>query len=1474
MSKNYSKKRRLKYVLVALACAASFSVTGLAAACKTDENKPEDGKTTSKEDVQLLKNGNFEFFTVPEQKDGEKAPEYLINTPDSWTHGGTSSYTKSGIIGTSDKAWDKLTADDLAERLDANNALDSSASDYAANHIDFNGMKSSDLLYKDSYAALKYNTISESTEDNVTKYYIGDSSNQIEIYKDGDKYYYDEGKTREINKDFIANPMTHNIFKEEGEPYYLDEDGKRQEVYVDENGDYFLYDEAKDDYTVPVGHVLMLHNYSNSNHNGIAQNYASTSISLPANTSAEVSVWVKTANLLYSGGKDANEDQDHGANITVTHTVGSSTLDDFKITSINTEKLLGETTINNGWVQYTVYINACNFASSNITLKLGLGESDHITEGYAFFDDVTVKQYATLDKCPSYTDEVETKINDDKAFCTLTSDASEKIFSVDTLKRLTEDGTVTSDRYSNDFHFLLDLASERDYKPVDLSGATAGLTVDNDNYTTFIPDSADQTYLNLVGLTASDPADKTKLPDDIKKIEVTGGKGLDVSKDLVALVHAGTGVPTGDYADKLNEALTTAQGLPKGSENDDMLVIFSAKGATYTATFDISVAEESYKIISFWVKTSDMNGSTAATVKITEDGNEDNSANVTLDTTNIVTDIDDEHENIYDNWVQCFFFVHNDTVKTNDSNPATLHVEFSFGNTTLKGTTITSYKAGWAAISNIKTLDVDEDVYAYTGSGSYTASLTISEEDEKKLNVFDEVYGSQTHEIANGIVDPASYSGTNGGSSKVVLNGSDDIYANPNSYAGLINKEYFGDYAEQNHEWYTALLGAFKASDTNAVTNWNTVFGSNSVQPLIIVNKIRQYADLAEADKDTYKKYYVEAEDGYNGETFETENGRKFRKVADNEDYDENTEYYSLRKVLNYGFVGNEQTVSADGYTTVSVRVKVSEGAVAYVYLVDTSNGSNVLGFNAPSYTFRYDVDGNVLKADIDEKASIDEQRANVLYTLRSDGLYEDKDGKLYANLWNYTELYTDETRTYFDKNGNPVNFEDLVEGESYYTDATHQTKAGHFLVTSKGDKVYEYKDGAYRYIVNGETQKEEINPFDITYANYDYSSLSEKYVAKVENTEGKWVTVNFIIHAGSESKTYRLELWSGQREITGLEDKDKNYQAEGAVIFDYSYNSVNSNDMLNQYENEIIRAYQKLLAEYKLLNNIPTSTENIGYYEKAVADGVEKDIIPENYKELEGYEILGTYQAHYYTYSLYDSASFVPFNKDAADENATGYDYTSTDYKESLAYLEITDKKPVDEAEEAYSYMVFVDYSVIDNDITLDLGGEDQDDGNDGEDKDEKENNSNVWLLASSIVLVVALLFAILAILLKDTLKKTRRNKVYSKNNYNTNKTNRYIRKLGIKKEEIEEVEAQPVEAEPVEEQVAETEPAETESAETEPEEEVTEQTESVESEAVETAPVEEPAQPEVVDQPVETQEPATENNAENTEKPEDGQE
>ena len=142
MSMNNSKKRRLKYLAVAAVLTASLSAMSFAAACtpKEEEDNPPPAKT--KEDTQLLKNGNFEFFNVPEKEKDGNEPVYLINTPNNWTHGGTTSSAMSGIIDTNKSAWDKLSADTLADALDANNALNSSDKDYKENYIDYNGMRS------------------------------------------------------------------------------------------------------------------------------------------------------------------------------------------------------------------------------------------------------------------------------------------------------------------------------------------------------------------------------------------------------------------------------------------------------------------------------------------------------------------------------------------------------------------------------------------------------------------------------------------------------------------------------------------------------------------------------------------------------------------------------------------------------------------------------------------------------------------------------------------------------------------------------------------------------------------------------------------------------------------------------------------------------------------------------------------------------------------------------------------------------------------------------------------------------------------------------------------------------------------------------------------------------------------------------------------------------------------------------------
>jgi len=1305
--------------MLALACTASFSLTGVAAACKKSEEETaaDDDKKTSVEDTQLLKNGNFEVFEVPDDA------VYLIKNPTSWTQGGSSSYTKSGIIGTSKKAWEQLTDSALAGKLDANNDLDPNDSNYKDDYVDYNGMKSSDIFYKDTYAAL--NNKDEDSENSEDK---------------------------PDSKALIENPGTHyNVQSDDNGLYYTDDSGQRHTVYEDENGDYYL--EKKDDkYEQPISHVLMLHNYATS-HNGIAQNYSSVSVTLPANTAAEVSLWVKTGYLKYDQGNTV--EQDHGANVTVTHTVGSTTLDDFKITDINTEKLISEGKAvdkYSGWVNYTVYVNACDFAESTITLKLGLGEENYLTEGYAFFDDVTVTKFVSLDseKC-SYTENAgKIEVEGKNATCDLSSDESEKIFRADSYSR---NGEVKDVRFSKNFHYLIDLASESDYKTVTFNGATAGLTVDTDKY------ASSKTYGGkLLGFTSATGIGEAKLPTDFT--------ALGTENDLLAYVKAGHSFTASEtkYSDLLNKGLDGVATLPKLSEATDnnVLVMLSEFGAAYTSTFELTIDKDGYKIISFWVKTSDMNGNTAATVKISDKNDEEVTSNVTLDTTDVKTDIDDDNKDIYKEWVQCFFFVHNE-----DTEARTLKIDFSFGNTTIKGTTANSYKAGWAALANMQTLDVSEEIFAYTGSGEHTASLTLTADEEKKTSVFDEVYGSQTHEIENNIVNPSTYTGVNGGSSAVVNNGTvslpfDDI--NKNANAGLINKEYFGNYTDK--DWYTSLKTSFNVSTTDAITAWNEIFGSTSIQPLLIVNKLRQeYVLERGATADSLSNYYIKDEDG------------NFVKVAADAKFDENTEYYSLKDIMNYGFIGSDKTISANGYSTVSVKVKVSKGAIAYVYLVDTAAGKEVLSFTAPTYSFRYDEDGNVLKAELKKNATLSEQRENILYSLRDDGLYEDKDGKLFANVWNYTKVYKDRTQTYYNADGKVVSFNDLVEGETYYKDAEHKTLANHFLATTDGDKIYELRDGEYYYLVEGKAT-DKVSPFDTAYARYDYSGVSEKYMVKIdgtdENVAGKWITVNFVINAGSDEKKYRLELWSGSRDSYNSGECTDG----SAVLFDYSYTAISDSALMEWYEQEIISDYKTLLSSKGLITSesIETSTENVSYYEKLVAKYLEEGKLQK--ADIKGYELLNNYTAHYYTFSLYDSANYHPFNKDVAEDNETGYDYDVNKYSETLAYLTVKGDD---------SYTVFTDYSAIDQ--SFDIG---TDDGDDSSDEEESGDNTTVWLLVSSILLVVAMLFTILSLMIRDMVKKSRRNKVSGKNNYNQHKRNRYVRKLHLNTEEFEEVDGE----------------------------------------------------------------------------------
>jgi hypothetical protein len=1323
MSKQYSSKRRLKYVFLALACTASFTLTGMVTACSSDSDTDETEKTTSVEDKQLLKNGNFEYFTVP---DGDNV-EYLIKTPTNWTSGGSSSYTMSGIISTSADSWTKLTDENLKATLDANNELDEDDDDYEDEYVDYNGMKSQDILYKDTYKALN-------TDD------------------DDDDY-------EEAIK-LIENPGTHYNVQEksDGSLYYMDGTDEVA-VYVNDDGDYFL----DEDYTQGISNILMLHNYATA-HNGIAQNYSSVSVDLPANTAAEISLWVKTAYLKYNQG--ATVEQDRGASITVTQTAGSNSLDDFTISSINTEKLISANAVesSNGWVQYTVYVNACDFADTTISLQLALGETDETVEGYAFFDDVQVTKYISLDDT-SYSESVV-----GSAKCSLSDEGDSKVFKADKYERNIGSSTeaVSSDRYSKFTHYLIDLASEEEYQPVSINkdNSTIGLTVDSDNYVTSTISPSITLGSDLISL--KDIGD-AKLTSAFKKLT----NGLSTSKDLLAVLGKGEKFSGSQYSEQINEAIATASDLPKYDDaSSKTIVMLSAYGASYNTSINLELGADTRKIISFWVKTSDMNGSTAATLTVTQVGKKSNTSNFTIDSTDITTDIDDDNEDIYNGWVQCFLFVSNET--ENDEN---VTIDFSFGNTTIKDTAESSFSGGWVALTNMQYLSVDEETYALTGSNTYMTTLTISESESGTLSSLDTPYGSQSNEIKNTIVPASTYTGVNGSSSTVVKNESislpyDDINTNDN--AGLINKEYFENYAsnfaEGSCSWYGELLSAFgvtNTSTTNAINAWNSIFGTSSAQPIVIVNKLRDYYVANKgADETTYKNYYIKNEDG------------EYEKVASDAAYDENETYYSLMQAMNYGFVGTTSTLAADSYAIVSVRVRVSDGAVAYVYLTDGTADKNILSFSAPKYTFLYDSDGNVLKEELDDDATLAEQRANIVYSLRDDGLYDGTDANgvagIYANIYNYSNfIYSNNKVKYYDENGNEVDFEDLDSSVIYYSDAAHTTRSDCYIVTTSGVKVYEIIDGTIYYRVDGETTSTVVLPFDTQYAKYSYSDINNQYVVKIDGSVQKdWVNVTFALHSGSESKTYRLELWSGRRDQSGTADTDDKELSEGSVVlFDYTYDTVTEDTfdtVKSYYETQIISSYQNILAGKV---DFDTSEENISYYEGLAASEDLSDADKAAIASLKQ-----SYLAHYYTYTLYDSADFQPFNAETADDGETGYDYSYTDYEETLAYLQYQTNN---------TYTVFVDYSTIDQSISLVTASDDEDED---DDDDDDTDGTTVWLLVSSIILVVVLLFTMASIFIRDLVKKMRRKKVTAKNTYQ--QRNRYIRKLHIKKDEYEEVE------------------------------------------------------------------------------------
>lgn len=727
------------------------------------------------------------------------------------------------------------------------------------------------------------------------------------------------------------------------------------------------------------------------------------------------------------------------------------------------------------------------------------------------------------------------------------------------------------------------------------------------------------------------------------------------------------------------------------------LMLYSGAGAPYTATLAnanvsatdlFTVAKDDAVMIRFWVKTSELGGGTGATVTLVD--SETETAIGSVDTTTLTAiDLKDDNgkqEDIFDGWQQCYLYVSNDT----DLDKITFTLKFNFGPASIADTTLSSYRDGYAAFTGFEYsyLESEELSLASTGTYAVKVSLVGSPINSDSTVVFDDAaYAGSTEgsaAIESGFANLRNYSGVYGNSKYV---GGSELKTGVNEYAeaGLLNKKYSANYrGDGDIKGAPAWLQTVVSSYTTALDKdnwWNTVVGKDSTQPLFIVNS------LAEA-------------------------------------------------VNSYGFVGAESSLSSSSYAQVNLRVKLSEGAKAYIYLIDASSDDDTetkytenLKYTS-GVSYMYDEDGNVVTVDPEDKA----------FNAKTDTLFYKQDN----GLWSTTEKHTGDT--YF---ANLANYETDEDGN---------------LVDSSDNVVY-YKNGEnyYRYY-DEDKDVYSVQVKDFTQAGVDADKLAaatlqaaetgKELVQVIEGTSEnakQWIYVNFFLASGNEAKTYRLEVWNGSR------DGSDKMAAKSYVIFDkVSYETLDSTSFTEMLEEALLG-----LGEDGAFGTNYTTL----------------DAIKKAYRE-DASAFIGSSDAEtslmYYHFSLFDSKDYASYDEDSAPETRESdpyADYTASSYSDTVAFLKYNG-----DTNGFIEYNTFVNYGA--SEIAVSTSTSDTDDDTTDTTTD-NGNPANLWLLIPSIVLAAALFLTLLSMLIKKLLSNIKRNKRHT-SQYDAKRT-RYIRKLKL---------------------------------------------------------------------------------------------
>ncbi len=1028
------KKRFITALSILLSATLSL---GIVSACSPEEPEQDDEEpTVSATDTQLLKNGNFEFYSEMDEDEIDERRAF-INSPNDWSFssGSPSSDTTSGIINTAD--WQYMTTSTY-KLVPAEPEKDADG-----NEID---PELTDAIIANATEHWQEASVYDRLE--FYDYYDIDSASEFELYAD---YRY--------SIDFEDLEYLHEVATSADKPLL-----------------YAKSDRAEDDNS-----ILMIHNHRTSDGvRGTAQYYtSSTTVTLNAGTAAKFSVWVRTSELYhYAATAEGEEDipvgKRAGAYIGVTNTVGGTTLDQMQIKNINTK---------DAWKQYTVYIRANAFASTTFRIVLGLGQgsSDNryeAVDGYAFFDDAVCEVISDQD----YNDATKDFTPDNS--CDLNSKGDEKKFLA------TDSETGDQSKFST---FALDLNKTKDFEELDLTAENDtvhfGLTQEVSGSKTYTSASIDP------ALSDTSKADGAQTRNNIAELMSLSDIAATTNGYLKNIYKT-------DFENK----------FPFTNENN-IVMLLSTNGAAYTATVEnaaFTLKSKDRKLISFFVKTSNIPSGKLGASAILVDGENQNTISAFNSTTVATVDIDSKSDDpamkdIYKGWVRCFFFVENDTEEDK-----TFTLKLTYGPTSIASTAKTDYADGYAAFANFQICDLTKTQYGYAATGTYAqkVSLTATVKDSSK---FDEA-SANGPTLEEGLAIPVNYTGVRAGSNILVESQKDQD-------GNITNKNPGREQLAVDNGIYAGLLSAEEADKYLALNADEADASNEQYYPNKWMTSLNALAGTLTETEEKKKA----------DEWWKNIFGNKFGETVSTVDA-----AYQPLVILNtsasaqpsYGFFAANTNVAASTASRISVRVKLSLDATATVYLIDVTsdNKGDSLMPSVPAVTYWYDDDGNIVKGD--PAAEDFDEENDILYTREPNGLYKkvgDTSGVYYANLSAFGDP---------DDKGNLVTTDGTI---AFY---------GH------NDKFYAYYD---KDKTENDGYSQEVLPLPATEGvRYpDYVDLDKKaYEAAItvkgtQDNAGKWVTVSFYVNGGNTEKDYRLELWAGTRD-----DKTMNGIPAGAYVF------------------------------------------------------------------------------------------------------------------------------------------------------------------------------------------------------------------------------------------------------------------------------------------------------------------------------------